>query len=186
MGGVAYIAARIAEPGVIAHTGKIARLRLGAVLPAQQATAKALAAACNESGFEAELNDDIRRALWEKFVFLVGMSGATALARQPIGPIRNDPELRWLLEALMRETWKVARARGIALPEDFVDRQLELTNTFPAETKSSMLGDLEAGARLEVPWLAGAVVRMAREAGLEAPVNRTVLAALMPFAGGRK
>ena len=185
MGGVAYIAARIAEPGVIAHTGKIARLRIGAARPSQQAAAQALQAACAKSGFEAELTGDIRRALWEKFVFLVGMSGATALSRLPIGPIREDAQLRWLLEAAMRETWTVARARGIDLPEDFVSRQMELVAGFPAGTKSSMLGDLEAGAKLELPWLAGAVVRMAQEHGLEVPVNRTILAALTPYAGGR-
>lgn len=185
MGGVAYIAARIAEPGVIAHTGKIARLRIGAAQPSQRAAAQALQAACVKSGFEAEVVEDIRRALWEKFVFLAGMSGATALARAPIGPIRDDAELRWLLETAMRETWTVARARGIDLPDDFVGRQMELVAGFPASTKASMLGDLEAGAKLETPWLAGAVVRMAREHGLEVPVNRTILAALTPFAGGR-
>jgi len=185
MGGVAYIAARIAEPGVIAHTGKIARLRIGATQPSQQAAALALQAACEKSGVEAEVAEDIRRALWEKFVFLVGMSGATALSRLPIGPIREDAQLRWLLEAAMRETFVVARARGIALPDDFVDRQMELVAGFPAGTKSSMLGDLEAGAKLEVPWLAGTVVRMAQELGVEVPVNRTILAALTPFAGGR-
>ena len=185
MGGVAYIAARIAEPGVIAHTGKIARLRVGAAQPSQQAVAQALQAACEKSGFEADVTEDIRRALWEKFVFLAGMSGATALARLPIGPIREDAQLRWLLEAAMRETWRVARARGVVLPDDFIDRQMELVAGFPAGTKSSMLGDLEAGAKLELPWLAGAVVRMAQEHGLEVPVNRTILAALTSYAGGK-
>jgi hypothetical protein len=38
--------------------------------------------------------DDIRRAIWEKFVFLVALSGTTTLARQPIGGVRSDPDLR--------------------------------------------------------------------------------------------
>src|SRR6266702_7282641 len=53
MGGVAYIAATIAEPGVIAHTGTMARLRFGPVLPTQRATADALAAACQSAGIDA-------------------------------------------------------------------------------------------------------------------------------------
>ena len=177
----------LAEDGVVVpfQNGVESIERIGAARPSQQAAAQALQAACAKSGFEAELTGDIRRALWEKFVFLVGMSGATALSRLPIGPIREDAQLRWLLEAAMRETWTVARARGIDLPEDFVSRQMELVAGFPAGTKSSMLGDLEAGAKLELPWLAGAVVRMAQEHGLEVPVNRTILAALTPYAGGR-
>ena len=47
-----------------------------------------------------------------------------------------------------------------------------------------MLHDLEAGGRLEAPWLCGAVARMAREAGLDAPVNRAVFAALKPYVDG--
>jgi 2-dehydropantoate 2-reductase len=51
--------------------------------------------------------------------------------------------------------------------------------------RSSMLNDLESGYRLEVPWLSGAVARMARESGLAAPVHATLHAILKPFAGGR-
>jgi 2-dehydropantoate 2-reductase len=50
--------------------------------------------------------------------------------------------------------------------------------------RASMLHDLEAGNPLEAPWLCGAVVRMSAQAGLEAPVNRAVYAALKPFVNG--
>jgi 2-dehydropantoate 2-reductase len=92
--------------------------------------------------------------------------------------------MRWLLETAMRETWQVGRKRGIALADELVAKTLAAVDGLPHEMKASMLGDLEAGGRLEVPWLSGAVVRMAREAGLEAPVNRAVLAALKPFIDG--
>jgi 2-dehydropantoate 2-reductase len=50
--------------------------------------------------------------------------------------------------------------------------------------RASMLNDLTRGNRLEAPWLAGAVVRMARAAGLPAPVNTTIYAALKPYIDG--
>jgi 2-dehydropantoate 2-reductase len=50
--------------------------------------------------------------------------------------------------------------------------------------KASLLHDLENGGRLEAPWLCGAVARMSAEAGLDAPVNRAVFAALKPFVNG--
>jgi 2-dehydropantoate 2-reductase len=56
--------------------------------------------------------------------------------------------------------------------------------SLPAEMRASMLHDLEAGNRLEAPWLCGAVVRMAAEHGLEAPVNRAIYAALKPYVDG--
>ena len=184
MGGVAQIAATIAEPGVIAHTGTMARLRFGPVLPAQQPAAERLLAVCTTAGVEAELVADVRLALWMKFVFLVALSGGTALARQPVGVLRADPDLRSMLEAAMRETWQVGRAKGIALPDDFVAAQMRFLDGLPPGMRSSMQNDLAAGNRLEVPWLSGAVARMARECGIAAPVNATIYAALKPYCAG--
>ena len=186
MGGVAYIAATIGEPGVIRHTGTMARLRFGPVQPAQQPAAEALLAACKGAGIEAELSADIRRALWEKFVFLAAFSGLTSVARQPMGALRGDADLRTALVAAMREAWAVGRARGIALADDFVAQQMEFADGLPAQMQSSMLNDLAAGNRLEAPWLSGALVRMAAESGIAVPVNATLYAALKPHVGGAR
>lgn len=184
MGGAAYIAARIAEPGVIVQTGPMARLRFGAVLPEQRPAAEAFHAACLAAQIDCELSGDIVRALWEKFVLLAAVSGVTTVTRHPLGVARADPDMRWLLESAMRETWQLGRARGVALAEDLVEKTMIMLDGLPREMKSSMLGDLEAGGRLEAPWLSGAVSRMAREAGLDAPVHRAMYAALKPFIDG--
>ena len=184
MGGSAYIASRIAGPGVIEHIGQMARLQFGPLLPSQRPAAEQFLSACKEAKINAELTDDITRANWEKFVFLVALSGATASSRAPLGVVRADPDLRWLFEQAMRETWNVGRARGVKLADDFVEARMKFADTLPAEMKASMLHDLEAGGRLEAPWLCGAVARMAREAGLDAPVNRAVFAALKPHING--
>jgi 2-dehydropantoate 2-reductase len=184
LGGSAYIATRISAPGVIEHTGTMAGIEFGPLAPAQRPAAEAFLAACQAAGFSAKLSEDIVRVIWQKFVFLVGMSGATAVSRAPLGVVRADPELRWLFERAMRETWAVGKARGVALAEDYVDGRMAFAETLPHEMRASMAHDLERGGRLEAPWLCGAVARMAREAGLEAPVNRAVFAALKPFIDG--
>jgi 2-dehydropantoate 2-reductase len=184
MGGAAYIAARISEPGTILQTGTVARLRLGPALPSQRKAAEAFQAACAAASIDCELAEDIERVLWEKFVLLVGISAATTVMRGTIGVVRADPDLRWLLESVMRETWAVGRKRGVKLADDLVAKTLAQADTFAPEMRASMAADLEAGGKLEAPWLSGAVARMAREAGLEAPVNRAVYAALKPFVNG--
>ena len=85
----------------------------------------------------------------------------------------------------MREAWSVGRARGIALPDDFIAGQMAFADGLPAEMKASMLHDLDAGNRLEAPWLSGAVARMAKDAGGSAPVNATLYAAVKPYCMGR-
>jgi 2-dehydropantoate 2-reductase len=184
LGGSAYVASRIAAPGVIEHIGTMARLQFGPVLPGQRPAADRFLSVCKQAKITAELSDDIVRANWEKFVFLVALSSATALARAPLGVVRADPDLRWLFEQAMRETWQVGRARGVKLADDFIETRMKFAETLPHEMKASMLHDLEAGGRLEAPWLCGAVARMARESGVDAPVNRAVYAALKPYIDG--
>lgn len=185
LGGAAYIAGRIGEPGVVVQVGTMARLRFGPVLPAQKQVAEAFDAACQDAKIDVELADDIVKILWEKFVLLVALSAATTVTRKPVGVVRADADMRWLFESCMRETWALGRKRGVKLADDLVEQTMKFADGLPPEMKASMLGDLEAGGRLEVPWLSGAVARMSRDAGLQAPVNRAVLAALKPYADGR-
>jgi 2-dehydropantoate 2-reductase len=184
LGGSAYIATRIAAPGVIEHIGQMAGLEFGPLMPSQRAAAAAFHAACQGAGINAKLADDIQRVIWQKFIFLVAVSGCTASARVPLGVVRADPDLRWMFEQAMRETYRLARARGVDVPEDYVGGRMAFLDTLPAEMRASMAHDLEAGNRLEAPWLCGAVAKMSAEAGIDAPVNRAIYAALKPFVDG--
>jgi len=183
-GGTAHIAATIRAPGVIAHTGTLARLRVGTFERTRAAPVDAFVAAAKAAGIDCERVPDIAAALWEKFTFLASFAGMTAVARVPLGPIRADPAMRATFLAAMREVVALGRARGIALPEDLADRALAFADTLPAEMKSSQLVDLAAGRRIEAPWLSGAVARMAAAAGLPAPVHATLFAALKPWVHG--
>ena len=179
LGGVAYIATGIKEPGVIVHTGAMQRLQVGP-------GADEFVRSCKAAGINIEQAADIERARWEKFVFLTGLSGVTALSRQPVGVCRADPELRATFEGAMTETWRLGRRRGIALPEDFIAERMRFVDTLHADMRTSMQHDLENGNRLEAPWLCGAVARMSAEDGLDAPVNRTIYAALKPYLDGSR
>ena len=185
MGGIAHIAAFIESPGVIRHNGKLARLTFGELDGRRSERGERLLAACRKAEFETVLSDGIQRAIWEKFVFIVGLSGLTTLTRLPIGPIRAEPLTRELLAEVMREAAAVGRAKGIDLPADAADKQLAFADTLPDGMIASMLGDLRRGNRLELPWLTGAVVRLGRELGVPTPANGFVYAALKLHAEGR-
>jgi 2-dehydropantoate 2-reductase len=174
MGGVGYIAANIDRPGVIKHTGTMQRLIFGEYDGRRSARAQELLDACVRGGINAELSDDIRKAIWEKFVFLVGLSGATATIRDTIGPIRSNPRSRAFLFDLMRETVDVGRALGVALPADFAEQRLTFVDGLPDVMTSSMHHDLRAGKRLEVSWLSGGVAQLGERAGVATPMNRAV------------
>ena len=174
MGGVGYVAANIDRPGVIKHTGTMQRLIFGEYDGSRSARAEALLDACTRGGINAELSDDIRRAIWEKYVFLVGLSGSTTTMRATIGPIRSNPRTRAFLFDLMRETVAVGRALGVALPADYADQRLAFVDSLPEAMTSSMHHDLNGRKRLEVSWLSGGVVQLGDTTGLPTPMNRAV------------
>jgi 2-dehydropantoate 2-reductase len=184
MGGAAYVATHIARPGVIHQTGTIQRIVFGEYDGSRSARAEALLAALLKAGVQAELSADIRRTLWEKYTFLVGLSGTTATMRTTIGPVRANPQTRAFLHDLMKETVAVGRALGVNLPADYADDRLKFADSLPATMDSSMHHDLKSGNHLEVEWLAGGVVQLGKKAGVATPCNRAVWDVLALQAGG--
>jgi 2-dehydropantoate 2-reductase len=185
MGGTAYVASTIGRPGVIVHTGTMQRLVFGEYDGRRSERAQALLAAARAGGINAEISADIRREIWEKYCFLVALSGATTSIRLPIGPIRSNPRTRQFALDLMRETVAVGRALGVNLPEDFAEQRLAFADGLPADMTSSMYHDLVRGRPLELRWLSGGVVDMGAAAGVPTPVNRGVYDVLILHAEGR-
>ncbi len=182
IGGVAFIASSIGEPGVIKHIGMMQRVVLGEYAGGSSPRVCALIEAMAAGGINAEISDDIERTIWEKFVFLVGLSAMTTSLRTTLGPVREAPESRAVLLKVMREAVAVGRAKGIGLPEDYADDRLAFADGLPFDMTSSMHHDLEADNRLEVAWLSGAVSRFGRELGMETPVNQSIFNQLEQFA----
>lgn len=185
LGGVCYIASTIVRPGIISHTGTLQKIVFGEYDGRRSARAEALLEACRRGGIDAELSPDIRKAIWEKFVFLVGYSAVATSMRSPIGPIRTNPRTRRFLLDTMREVVAVGRAHGVALSAEYAEDRLAFCDGLPAEMVSSMYHDLEKGNRLEVDWLSGGVVELGQAVGLPTPVNRAVSDILALYANGK-
>ena len=184
MGGVGYVATTIEGPGVIRQTGPMQRLLFGEFDGSRSPRGQAFLEACLAGGIQAELSDDILREIWQKFVFLAALSGLTTTIRKPIGPIRENAQTRSLLRDVMREVVAVGRAHGVNLAEDYADVRLKLADDVAYDMTSSMHHDLERGNRLEVRWLAGAVVELGHSKGVSTPLNRAIADILALHAGG--
>ena len=186
IGGVCYVATHIARPGVIGQVGTMQRIVVGEYDGRTSDRARELHEALSRSGVNAELSSDVRRAIWEKYVFLVGLSATTTTMRSTIGPIRDNPRTRAFLHDIMREVVAVGRAQGVALPEDYADQRLAFADTVPATMTSSMHHDLERGNRIEVEWLSGGVVQLGARSGVPTPCNRAVWDILELYSQGRR
>jgi 2-dehydropantoate 2-reductase len=184
MGGVGYVATTIDAPGVIRQTGPMQRLLFGEFDGSRSPRGEALLAACLAGGIKAELSTDILREIWQKYVFLVGLSGCTTTMRKTIGPIRSNPQTRAFLLDVMREVVAVGRAHGVALPQDYAQVRLGLADDVSPDMTSSMHHDLERGNRLEVRWLSGGVVELGAAKDVPTPLNRAIADILALHAGG--
>ena len=185
MGGVCYVASHIARPGVIEQTGTMQRIVVGEYDGSTSARARALHAALAASGVAAELSADVRRSIWEKYVFLVGLSATTTSTRHRLGAVRSNPQTRAFLHDVMHEVVAVGRAYGVDLAADYADNRMAFGDSLPADMTSSMHHDLEKGNRLEVEWLSGGVVKLGREKGVPTPCNRAVCDILSLQANGK-
>src|SRR5438552_4016514 len=186
LGGVCYVATTIARPGVIDQTGPMQRLVIGEYDGRPSERTRLLHEALLKAGVTAELSGDVRRAIWEKDGFLVGISATTTAMRTTIGPIRENPRTRAFLLEIFREVVAVGRAGGIALPADYADACLARADGLPAEMTASMAHDLQRGNRLELEWLSGGVAQLGAAAGVPTPANRAVWDILALYTEGGK
>lgn len=182
-GGIVSVLAWIEAPGSVKHVGGPPRVKIGergerAARPS--ARLEALAGALRAAGAECEVVADIEGATWEKFLLIDPWGTVAAAARAPIGVVRTVPESRALLVAAMEEVARLARARGVSLPDDVVAKTLASVDGFPFEGTASMQRDLGAGRPSELADQTGAVIRLARDAGVPVPIHEVLHAALVP------
>jgi 2-dehydropantoate 2-reductase len=188
IGATTYIATAVSEPGVIEQTGTHRRIILGEVfgeLPRMSQRVSALQQALAAADIQAEVVEDGRTPIWEKFILLVSVAGFTGAARLPIGPIRTDAVCREQFLDGCREIERLARAEGVAVAADIIERISSYVDTIPESMRSSLLIDLSQQKRIEVEALQGAVVRRARRLGVAAPIMSTLYAVLKPWATPR-
>ena len=124
--------------------------------------------------------DDIQKILWTKFVFISAVSAFGSLTRLPMGEYRSVPETRSLLTGIMREVEALARAQGIALDPDVVEKSLAFMDNAGPHIKPSMQLDVESRRRTELESMVGVIGRKGRELGVPTPVADFVYGSLLP------
>jgi 2-dehydropantoate 2-reductase len=184
MGGVAQISASITGPGVIQQVGTFMRMIFGELDGRRSKRGEDFLALCLRAGFDGTLSEQILTDLWMKFILLASNASMMAATRQPIGKLRDDPDLRPIFTAAYNEVVDVGRAKGVALPADAVERVIDLTSHMPAAMKASMALDLDRGNRLELPWLGGKVIELGRKLGVPTPTHGMMAAMLKPYIMG--
>jgi 2-dehydropantoate 2-reductase len=189
LGGSTYIATALEAPGLIVQTGDHRRIVFGEAfgdLPRLSDRVKRIHEAFAGADIQSYPVEDGRVPIWEKFIFLAALAGFTGATRLPIGPVWSDPFIKSMFLAGAREIEAVARAEGVPVAADVVDRIIPYVDKIPGSMRSSLLIDLQQGKRIEVESLHGTVVRRGAARGVPTPIMSTLYAVLKLHADGEK
>ena len=174
IGGLCRIFSFVVEPGHIRHAGYTPSVIIGELDNRRTDRITRIEQLFKHAGEGITVATDIQVALWTKFLFIASFSGVGAMANAPAGVVRTDPNWRAQMISAMEEIYELAHARGIELPPDSVDKVMASVDGLAEDVTSSMQRDIIAGKPSELESQNGAVVRMARETGVEVPTHELI------------
>ena len=181
IGGLCKIVSFVVGPGHIRHAGFTPSIVIGELDNRRTERIEKVKQVFEQAGVEISIATDIQVALWMKFLFIASFSGVGAMANAPAGVLRTDPKWSKQVLTAMEEIYILAHSRGINLPSDAIAIVMAGLNALPEDATSSMHRDIAAGRPSELESQNGAVVRMAREAGVEVPTHELIYRTLKPL-----
>lgn len=180
LGGLCKVVSFIVEPGFIKQASPFRSITFGEWDGKETERARAFLEVFTEAGIDADLAKDIRKEMWTKFLFITSYSGVASVVRLPTGELRASKETMLMLEQAMREIEMVARAHDIHLDDDIVEKTMAFFEGLPYDATPSMQRDVAAGRLFELEATTGSLIRLAREKGIDTPVNNFLYAVLKP------
>ncbi len=141
--------------------------------PASIPAAEAIAAVLTECGLQTENTDKIVSMVWRKSVLNACMNPVCAVTGFTMSQAMNDPIVFGIVDNLIKECVKIARANEINLGWDFYPHAIEYMSN-AGNHKPSMLMDIENKRRTEVDFINGKFVHYGQQAGIPTPYNETI------------
>lgn len=181
IGGLCRIVSLVVGPGHIKHAGFTPSIVIGEIDDRRTDRITRIEQLFKRAGLEITVAPDIQAALWTKFLFIASFSGVGAMANAPAGVLRSDPKWRAQILHAMEEIYALAQARKIKLSPNSIDNAIASVNALPEDATSSMQRDIAAGRPSELESQNGAVVRLARESGVQVPTHALIYETLKPL-----
>ena len=167
------------EPSHVRVTVCADEVLIGAPDPAfPREQASRLASALQESGIPTRTTTTIVADLWAKVLYNCALNGLSTLLEVPYGKLLEHETTKRLMRAVIEEAYRVAEIQRVTLSPSSASAYIQLlfTRLIPdtAAHRSSMLQDIRRGRLTEIDALNGAIARLARDAGVAAPMNALV------------
>ncbi|MCJ2133164.1 2-dehydropantoate 2-reductase [Methylobacterium sp. J-026] len=162
LGGSCAIAATLAPDGAIRHMSELCSITYGERDGARTARIEAVDTLMRGLKFQPRLSDAILLEMWEKWVFLATLAGATTLMRAAVGDIVAAPGGADFMAALHGECTVVAAASGFPPRTVVAERARGQLTAAGSTFTASMLRDIENGGRIEADHVIGDLIARGR------------------------
>jgi 2-dehydropantoate 2-reductase len=141
--------------------------------PASRDAALGICRALTASGLDTHHTHQIRNMVWTKTVNNSCMNAVCAVTGKTMFEVINDPIVFSLVDSLLKEGVRVARANELLLgPDYYLDCHDYIKDA--GHHKPSMLQDIEAKRPTEIDYINGKIIEYGERAGVPTPFNTTL------------
>jgi len=161
LGGLGVISAALDESGDVVHLSRDHTLAFGELDGARSARSEAIAAVFATANFDSLPTDRILQSMWEKWVHIATLAGATSLMRASVGDIAQAGAQHVALE-LLNECSRIAAHNGFPPSPEAVGRTRATVTAPGSALTASLLKDIERGAPTEGDHILGDLLRRGR------------------------
>ena len=168
-----YVACEMAGPGHLKHHGRgdLVIGELGAPLPA--GALQRVKGWFESAGVPVTISANVAGELWAKLVVNCAYNALSAITQLPYGKMIEGHGVRDVMRDVVEETLAVAKASGVAMAPDMLERTYRIAAAMPTQY-SSTAQDLARGKPTEIDHLNGFVVRRGAALGVPTPANRAL------------
>lgn len=180
LGGLCKIISFIEDYGVINHVSYEPTIVFGELYNKKTKRALQLEQLFLNAGFTTKLAENIQQEIWTKFLYISTVSAIGALTRATIGEMIAIPQIKEIMYQTAREIISIAKAKGVNLSEDTIDKQFQIIESQPYNATSSLQRDVLEGRPSELEAQNGTIVKMGIKLGIPTPVNSFIYNCLLP------
>ena len=131
------------------------------------------------SGIPARYSPEVYKILWDKILYNSALNPLGAILSSTYGELASNSETREIMNNIIKEIFKVAKAHNIKLnwksPEEYIEFFYSKLIPPTKEHYPSMYYDIRDGKKTEIDALNGAIVKLAEEKNIDVPVNKTIV-----------
>jgi len=180
LAGLCLVVSKVEDYGLINHLSYEPTIVFGELNNEKTARALWLEKVFCEANITNKLAQNIQIEIWMKFLYITTVSAIGALTRATIGEMTASEEIKIIMYKTADEIVKIAKAKGIDLPDDCIEKQFQIINNQPFSTTSSLQRDMMNGKPSELEAQNGTIVKFGMELGIPTPTNSFIYNCLLP------